>query len=319
MAVYTQISQTELEKLVSDYDIGNIESFSPIESGIENTNYFIFTNKNRFVLTIYEKRVNTSELPFFLNLMNHLSGKGFVCPVAIANKNGATLSQIKGKACAIISFLEGAETKEITIENIAEVGAGIARMHIAGSDFFSHRKNDFSIEGWKNIYKTIQTRADELTPGLAKEIGDNIDFLERNWPKNLPSGIIHADVFPDNVFFKNNKLAGVIDFYFACNDFFMYELAICLNSWCFEKNFEFNQAKAKALFSAYNQVREISEAEYAALPILARGAAIRFLLTRLYDWLNRVDGALVTTKNPLEYLDKMRFHLSIESYNEYIA
>lgn len=308
MAVYTRISQADLENLISNYNIGKVEKFSPIESGIENSNYFLFTESKRFVLTIYEKRVNISELPFFLKLMNHLAMKGFSCPVAIADKNGKTLSQIKGKSCAIISFLEGGEAGNITKENIHEVGAGLARMHIAGSDFPMQRKNDFSIDGWKKIFASVQNRADELTKGLTEEINDNINYISTHWPLSLPSGIIHADFFPDNVFFKNNKLVGVIDFYFACNDYFMYDLAICLNSWCFEKNGEFNTEKAKALFSGYNSVRKISEEEFTALPILARGASIRFLLTRLYDWLNRIDGALVNTKDPMEYLNKLRFY-----------
>lgn len=307
MAVYTQISQQELTNLLSGYNIGTLVDFTAITAGIQNSNYFIDTSSSRFVLTIYE-RVNHSDLPFFLNLMGHLANHNIPCPALILDKNNNGLNKIKGKPCAITSFLKGGELTTIENHHISQLGSAIAKMHLAGMSFKFQRANGLGLSGWQNLFATLQNRADEFSPGLSAEITANLDFLKQNWPENLPKGIIHADIFPDNIFFLNDNLAGIIDFYFACNDALIYDLAICLNSWCFEPNLEFNQEKANLLLASYHQIRPITNAELDALPILARGAATRFLLTRLNDWLNRPSGAIITQKDPAEYLKKLRFH-----------
>ncbi len=317
MAVYTKVSKADLSPIIEEYNIGQIKELKEIEQGIENSNFFLTTDKNRYVLTIYEKRVREEDLPFYLNLMQHLSQKKFPCPTPIKTKSGAVLSKIHNRPAAIVSFLSGKEAKSIKNEHIEQLGQYIAQMHLATSDFDMHRMNNMSLVSWLDLFGQIGKSADKIKNGLSNEIENELRDLEKNWPKNLPTGIVHADLFPDNVFFQGTKLAGIIDYYFACNDFLMYDLAICLNAWCFENNNDFNVTKARILLRAYNKVREISDDELDALPILARGAAVRFLLTRLYDWFNPVDGALVKPKDPIEYLQKLRFHKGIKSHKEY--
>lgn len=318
MAVYTKISQSELESLLSTYEIGKLEKFTAIAAGIQNSNYFIDTNESRFVLTIYENRINIDDLPFFLNLTEHLARHGVPCPLPIANKSGQKISEIQGKSCAIISFVKGSEAKDITIPKINELGSSLATMHLAGNNFNMRRVNEMGVGHWRDMFGDVKNRADEIALGISTEIENCLKSLELKWPENLPCGIIHGDVFPDNVLFaENGKLAGIIDFYFACNDILIYDLAVCLNAWCFHNNREFNPEKATALVSSYNKIRAISKDELEALPVLATGAAMRFLLSRMYGWQNRVDGAFVTTKDPLEYLRKLRFHMGIKTYEEY--
>lgn len=317
MAVYTKVSESELSKLLADYSIGNAVQLKEIEQGIENSNYFLTTDNGKYIFTIYEKRVNQAELPFYLNLMDYLSSKGIPCPVPIKTKSGSPLTTINGRPCAIVSFLNGKSTKNIRNEHLEQLGKNMAKMHIASSDFKMKRDNNFSLSSWGDLFNSIKSRADEIKTGLASEIEQQLGYLTVNWPSSLYSGIVHADLFPDNVFFDKGELVGIIDFYFACNDYLMYDLAICLNAWCFENNNEFNVTKARTLLSSYDQVRKISEEELDALPILASGAALRFLLTRAHDWLNPADGALVKPKNPLEYLQKLRFHNGIKSHKEY--
>lgn len=317
MAVYTHISDQELADLLKSYNIGNAIKLEAIESGVENTNYFLTTNKAKYVLTIYEKRVKHEDLPFFLGLMRYLSERGVKCPVPIINNSGSAISYIKNKPCAITAFLRGSSAKTISNNHMSSLGEAMANMHLAGNGFGISRQNDFSIACWRDMFSKMHDRMDSFKSGIACEIEEKLKFLSDNWPDNLPKGTIHADLFPDNVFFENNKLAGIIDFYFACNDYFMYDVAICINAWCFEKGDDFNVTKAKILLSSYDKVRKISEDELNALPILASGAALRFLLTRLYDWINRVDGALVTPKDPVEYLKRLRFHWGVKSHLEY--
>lgn len=317
MAVYTKISTSQLDTLLLEYDIGKATSLREIEEGVENTNYFLDTDKGRYILTIYEKRVNEEDLPFYLNLMRHLASKKIPCPLPIQARNGELISKINKRPCAIVSFLDGKSTRGIKNEHIKELGDNVARMHLAAGDFKMKRENNFSLKRWNEMFRPLKDKCDIVKNGLSSEIEENLDFINSNWPKNLPSGVIHADLFPDNVFYKNQKLVGIIDYYFACNDAFMYDLVICMNSWCFEQSNDFNVTKAKILLNSYNKVRPISEKELDALPILAQGAALRFLLTRLHDWINRVDGALVKPKNPLEYLHKIHFHKGIKSHKEY--
>ena len=317
MAVYTELSNDDLERFVAEYHIGEVTSIKGIAEGVENSNYLIQTEIDRFILTIYEKRVKAEDLPFFLGLMDHLAAAGIPCPTPIHGKDGRALRQVLGKPAAIISFLDGVWPKGRTPNHCSQLGEAVARMHVAGSGFNMRRPNDLRVTAWRPLFDSCRDRADEIMPGLGVEIALELEALEAMWPTDLPEGVIHADLFPDNVFFLGGKLSGIIDFYFACNDWFAYEIAICLNAWCFEPDHQFNITKARHLLSAYRRVRPFSNAELAVLPLLARGAAMRFLLTRLYDWLNHVDGALVVPKDPMEYLIKLKFHQSVTGPSAY--
>jgi homoserine kinase type II len=317
MAVYTEIDDEELGAFVAQYDIGTATGLKGIAEGVENTNYLLQTDRGSYILTIYEKRVDPDDLPFFLGLLDHLSNKGVPCPPTIHGRDGKALRHVAGKPAAVQTFMQGIWPKRPQAAHCGEVGAALARMHLAGLDYPASRPNDLSVDGWADLVAATAARADEVSEGLAAEIATEYDYLSANWPRDLPVGVIHADLFPDNVFFMGDTLTGLIDFYFACTDALAYDLAICLNAWCFERGGEFNITKARRLLSAYQTVREVSEAELAALPLLARGSALRFLLTRLYDWLNQVDGAMVKPKDPLEYLHKLRFHQRIEGPGAY--
>ena len=311
MAVYTEVSDSQLAAFMEQYDLGDPLALMPIAEGIENSNYRLATTTGPYILTIYEKRVDRADLPFFLGLMEHLSAGGTPCPLPIQGRNGEALREVNGKAAAIITFLEGGWPRKISPNHCRGLGAAMAQMHLAGTDFTLSRPNSLSMRGWRDVFQSVEGRADEVAPGLAAEIANELDVIEANWPNDLPAGVIHADLFPDNVFFRGEALSGIIDFYFACNDFFAYDLAICLNAWCFEPDLSFNVTKAKLMLSSYRKVRPFSEIEVANLPLLARGAALRFLLTRLHDWLHQVEGALVKPKNPTEYLQKLRFHREV--------
>ena len=318
MAVYTKVSEAELTAFLENYDLGALVSFQGICDGIENSNYFVTTTAGRFILTLFEKRVKPAELPYFLNLMTHLNRKGIACPLTVAGKDGMNLRDLCGKKACLTTFLNGASEHDITSAHCAELGTAMARMHLAGSDYPTDRANDLSVDGWAVLLDKIGASADTVESGLAKEMAADYADIKRNFPTGLPRGVIHADLFPDNVFFENGKLSGVIDFYFACNDALAYELAVCLNAWCFDAgSWRFNPDKARAMMSAYQAVRPLNTAEKAALPVLARGAALRFLLTRTFDWLNRVPDALVIPKDPAEYIAKLRFHRSVAAASAY--
>ena len=317
MAVYTEVSDEELEEFLSQYDLGGLVSFKGIAEGVENSNYLLGTGTGTYILTLYEKRVHRDDLPYFLGLMEHLAGQGIACPTPIRGSDGRALRELCSRPAAIISFLEGVWPRRVQPRHCALLGDTMARMHLAGASFGGERANALSIEGWRRLFRQVEARADEVRPDLAAEIAGELAHLEAHWPRDLPAGIIHADLFPDNVFFLADKLSGLIDFYFACNDFFAYDLAICLNAWCFETDRSFNITKARQMLSAYREVRPFSDTELEALPLLARGSALRFLLTRLYDWLNHPDGAWVKPKDPLEYLQKLRFHQGITGAGAY--
>ena len=317
MAVYTEIDDEELAGFVAQYDIGTATGLKGIAEGVENTNYLLQTDRGSYILTIYEKRVDPDDLPFFLGLLDHLSNKGVPCPPTIHGRDGKALRHVAGKPAVVQTFLRGIWPKRPQAAHCGEVGAALARMHLAGLDYPASRPNDLSVDGWAELVAATAVRADEVAKGLAGAIATEYEYLSDNWPRDLPTGVIHADLFPDNVFFMGDKLTGLIDFYFACTDALAYDLAICLNAWCFERGGEFNITKVRRLISAYREVREVSAAELAALPLLARGSALRFLLTRLYDWLNQVDGAMVKPKDPMEYLQKLRFHQRIEGPGAY--
>jgi homoserine kinase type II len=317
LAVYTDISEDEISVFLSDYDAGHLMSYKGIAEGVENSNFLLHTSKAPYILTLYEKRVDRNDLPFFLGLMQHLADKGLSCPLPVSRRDGALLGELAGRPAALISFLEGMWLRRPEARHCGEVGQALARMHLAGLDFAIKRPNALSLPGWQGLWAKSEARADEVEPGLKAEIITELAYLEQNWPGDLPAGVIHADLFPDNVFFLDDRLSGLIDFYFACNDYLAYDLAICLNAWCFEKDCSFNLTKGMAMISGYQSVRPLSSAEKAALPLLSRGSALRFLLTRLYDWLMTPPGALVVKKDPLEYLRKLRFHQKVTNPAEY--
>lgn len=308
MAVYTEVSDDDLDAFIAQYDIGALESCKGIAEGVENSNFLLTTDHGPYILTLYEKRVNPDDLPFFLGLTEHLSANGFPCPLPVKARDGIALRELCGRPAAIISFLKGMWPRKISLSHCAQLGTALAKMHQAADGFSLTRANALSVSGWRPLFDLARDRADEVLPGLAEEIAAELDYLEAHWPTDLPRGVIHADVFPDNVFFLHDTLSGVIDFYFACNDLLAYDLAICLNAWCFEGDKTFNATKARLMISGYLKQRPMSEAELDALPLLCRGSAMRFLLTRLYDWLNTPPTAMVTRKDPLEYLHKLRFH-----------
>lgn len=317
MAVYTEVPDDELADFVARYDIGAVLSCKGIAEGVENSNFLLHTESGYYILTLYEKRVDPADLPFFVGLMEHLAGAGISCPTPLKTADGEALGTLAGRPAAMVTFLDGLSVRRPTPEHCAELGQALARMHLAGQDFDMSRVNALSVQGWRPLFDLSRTRADEVRAGLCTEIEDELAVLEASWPKGLPSGVIHADLFPDNVFFIKGALSGIIDFYFACTDALAYDVAICLNAWCFEQDLSFNVTKARALLNGYTQVRPFSDAEFEALPLLARGAALRFMLTRLYDWLTVPEGALVTPKDPLEYLKKLRFHRDVTSTRDY--
>jgi homoserine kinase type II len=317
MAVYTDVAADELVDFLKGYDIGELMSYKGIAEGVENSNFLLHTSKGSFILTLYEKRVASEDLPYFLSLMAHLAARGVNCPQPARNRNGEVFGALCGRPAAIINFLEGVWPRRPNAGHCAGVGEALAKMHLAGRDFPLVRKNPLSVTGWRPLFDQAAPRADQLQQGLRAFLGAELDHLEMRWPKGLPEGVIHADLFPDNVFFLGDKLSGLIDFPFACNDILAYDVAICLNAWCFEPDHSFNVTKARAFLGAYGRERTLSRAEEDALPLLARGAALRFLLTRLVDFLNVPPGALVKPKDPLEYVRKLRFQQGVQGLRDY--
>jgi homoserine kinase type II len=311
MAVYTEIGDDELRAFIALYDIGEVLSCKGIAEGVENSNFLLTAERGNFILTLYEKRVAPQDLPFFIALMDHLAHQGVACPTPVRARDGEALRELCGRPAAIVTFLNGMWPRRIDPSHCAGLGGALARLHLAGASFPMVRPNDLGVAGWQRLFHSCAARAGELQPGLMEELADELAFLAAAWPRELPTGVIHADLFPDNVFFRDHKLSGLIDFYFACTDFLAYDLAICLNAWCFEPDLSFNVTKARLLVREYRAVRPLAASELAALPLLARGSALRFLLTRLYDWLNQTAGALVRPKDPAEYLKKLRFHRGI--------
>lgn len=317
MAVYTEVSDVELSRFIASYGLGELQSYKGIAEGVENTNYLVQTAKGPFILTLYEKRVARDDLPFFLGLMEHLAGNGVSCPTPLHDNHGNALSELCGRAAAIVTFLQGVSVSRPSIDQCEAVGRALAQLHLAGNDFALRRSNALGPAGWQPLFDDFASRADEVAEGLGRTIAEELSALQAAWPQGLPQGVIHADLFPDNAFFLGGKLSGVIDFYFACNDAFAYDVAICLNAWCFEQDFSFNAAKGRALLAAYDAVRPFSAAERAAMPTLARGAAMRFLLTRAHDWLHHDRDALVSPHNPIDYVHRLRFHQTVRSIADY--
>ena len=317
MAVYTDVSAEELGNFLAGYDLGELLSFKGIAEGVENSNFLVHTGTGYYILTLYEKRVAPGDVPFFLALMEHLAARGITCPQPVKDRSGKALGTLCGRPAAVVTFLDGMWMRRPDASHCAAVGEALARMHLAGADFADTRRNALSVAGWRPLFEQAAPRADGVQHGMRATIETELDHLEKSWPRNLPQGVIHADLFPDNVFFLGDRLSGLIDFYFACTDTLAFDIAICLNAWCFEADHSYNVTKGRNLLTSYIKTRPLSDAERDALPLLARGAAMRFLLTRLVDWLNVPGGALVQPKNPLEYFRKLRFHQKATSVHDY--
>ena len=320
MAVYTKLSEKQLVDFFSKYNLGKLLNYKGIEEGIENTNYFIQTEKGKFILTLYEKRVEQKDLPFFIGLMRNLYDEKFPSPEPLINKNGNYISEVNGKKAAVVSFLEGKAKNVLNPNHCYQVGVHTAKLHLITKKLKGKRENKLSINSWRNIYNKVKKDCSKIHPNLIDVVEKNLDLIERKWPTNIPKGIIHADLFPDNIFFKGKKLSGIIDYYFSCNDFYAFEIAICLNALCFDgnnANLSFNVTKAKKFIDGYSTIRKLTEQEKKSLKVLCQGAAIRFLLTRVFDYLNLTEGAIVTVKDPIEYLKRLEFHDSVKNYQDY--
>jgi homoserine kinase type II len=317
MAVYTEVTDDDLSAFLARYDVGSLVAYKGIAEGVENTNYLVQTTKARFILTLYEKRVAPEDLPFFLGLMEHVAEQGVSCPRPVHARDGTVLSELAGRTAAMVTFLDGFSVKKPRADHCNKLGRALAQFHLAATTFSLQRDNALGEIGWRPLFEKFRPRSDEIVPGLQALIHDELSLLDASWPRSLPRGVIHADLFPDNVFFLGDQLSGLIDFYFACNDMLAYDVAICLNAWCFENDHSYNVTKGRALLQAYAKIRPLTDAELAALPLLARGAALRFLATRVVDWLNVPPGALVRPKSPQEYFRKLRFHQKATSVHDY--
>ena len=318
MAVYTDVADDELRDFLAGYDIGEVVSCKGIAEGVENSNFLLHTGRGYFILTLYEKRVAPEDLPFFLGLMEHLAARGLNCPQPVKNREGRVLGRLAGRPAAIVTFLDGMWIRRPSAGHCGAVGEALAQLHLAGAQFPLRRANALSVAGWRPLYEAARSKsADRVKPELTETLAAELAALEQAWPGDLPEGVIHADLFPDNVFFLHDRLSGLIDFYFACTDTLAYDLAICLNAWCFETDHSYNVTKGRALLQGYAAKRPLSADEQRRLPLLCRGAALRFLLTRLVDWLDVPPGALVRPKDPMEYFRKLRFHQTIGSARDY--
>jgi homoserine kinase type II len=322
MAVYTEVSDDTLRAFLAEYPLGGLVAYRGIAEGVENSNYSLRTESGDFILTLYEKRVDPADLPYFLGLMEHLAERGLPCPRPVRGRDGEALRTLAGRSAAITTFLPGVWPRRVMPAHCGPLGAALARMHSAGADFALRRENALGPKGWPPLLARAlvgegAANAELLAPGLADELHTALARILAAWPEDLPRGHIHADLFPDNVFFLDGNVSGLIDFYFAATDLLAYDVAVCLNAWCFETDFAFNVTKARALLAAYTALRPLSDAELAALPVLAQGAALRFALTRLHDWTFTPAGALVTRKNPLDYVRRLRFHLDVPNVSAY--
>ena len=320
MAVYTKLNKENIEEILTNYSIGQLREFKGIEDGIENTNYFLLVNSKKYILTIYEKRIKAEDLPFFSELMTGLDKENFKCPVPIKNNNNKTISNYKNKNLMIVSFLEGKAKNILSPNNCESLGREVARMHLITKNFKIQRQNSLSVGSWRTIFEQVKDKCIDIHKDLPKLIEANLADVEKNWPKNLPGGIIHADLFSDNIFFKDDKFNGIIDFYFSCNDFYALEIAICFNALCFDgskNNLSFNVTKAKNFMNGYSQLRKLNDIEKESIKVLSQGSALRFLLTRVFDTINTVEGAIVKVKDPMEYLVRLEFHKNAKNFEDY--
>tara|TARA_B100000029_G_scaffold515331_1_gene621800 strand:- start:4998 stop:5972 length:975 start_codon:yes stop_codon:yes gene_type:complete len=317
VAVYTKINDQELQAFLSQYQLGECLEVSEIPEGVENSNYRLRTERGRFILTIFERRVAHSDLPFFMDLMGFLSGEGICCPVPIVAKDGQALVQLHGKPAAVLSHLPGTSISEPTLRHCGLVGSMLANVHNASLNFSGGRSNSLTLKDWPNLLKQIGAEGDLVSPGITADLEDEIQYLSGHWPEDLPQGVIHGDLFPDNVLFFDGKISGVIDFYFSCRDFLVYDLSVCLNAWGFDVNGGFDRQRSESLIRGYCSRRVLTSTEFEFLPILCRGSALRFLLTRLYDQINAPVTMIGMTKDPLEYYRKLLFHRNVASASDY--
>ena len=320
MAVYTKLIKKDISSLINNYQINKIEKFQGIKKGIENTNYLLKTKQNKFILTIFEKRVKKKDLPFFMNLMEKLNHKKIICPKPLRTKKGTHITNIKTKSACIVSFLEGKDKKILNNKNCFDVGKNIAKFHKVTTKLKLYRQNSMSIHRLNDLLKTIKFKSNQITPNLKNTLNLCLKDIKNKWPKNLPQGIIHGDLFIDNIFFNKNKFSGFIDFYFSSNDYLIYEIAICINALCFDKKknkFVMNSSKIKNLINGYESIRTLSKKEKDALNVMCRGAALRYLLTRIYDYFNTPKTALIKIKDPMEYLQKLIIHNNLGHYKDY--
>jgi homoserine kinase type II len=308
MAVYTDVSDQDLEAFLGGFALGRPVAFKGIAEGVENSNYLLETELGRYILTLFERRVRPDDLPYFLDLMTFLADRGYPCARPIADRKGAVLNTLAGRPAVVVAFLPGLSARRPSVAQCRQAGVGLGWLHRAGADFARRRVNPLGLEAWRNVASSLSDRAEALKPGLAKLVAADLEALQRTWPRDLPQGVVHADWFPDNVFFNGGAFAGAIDFYFAADDLLAYDIGVALNAWCFEADGSFNVTASAALISGYESRRTLSAAERDALPVLARGAAMRFFLTRLADWGDERAGALVRPKDPLEYERKLAIH-----------
>lgn len=317
MAVYTTVDDLALTTFLSAYDLGDVRSFAGIAEGVENSNYLLHTTKAHYILTLYEKRVDATDLPFFMEVMTHLASKGINCPLPVAARDGNILKELMGRPCAIFSFLDGTSSRYPNRAQCKALGQSLAKLHLNAMGIKRSRQNALGPVSWQPLLDIVGQSANEIVPKMQNMAQDRLNSILGAWPQNLPRGIIHADLFPNNVLFIGDNLTGVIDFYFACEDIFAYDVAICLNSWCFDADGSFNLTKSRSLISGYQNLRPLTEAEITAIPVLAAGSAMRFFLTRLHDWLHTPKNALVSPKNPMEYWSILRFHQSVSGVGAY--
>ena len=320
MAIYIKISKNDISAIEKKFNIGKIISYNGIKKGIENTNYLLKTKNQKYIITIFGKRVEKKDIPFFINLMSKLNKFKINCPVPQRNKIGNSLFYIKNKPAVIVSFVNGKDKTKLSTKNCYDIGKNIAKLHNVSKKIKLYRKNSMSLTSWQNILNKIGNGCKIINPNLKEIMQKNLKDIKNKWPKNLSNGVIHGDLFIDNIFFKKNKLHGYIDFYFASNDYFMYEIAICINALCFDKknnNFIFNKAKSKNLIKGYSSLRRLSEKDKTSLNILCRGAALRYLLTRTYDYLNTPKSAVIKIKNPREYIQKLKVHNQFNNFKNY--
>ena len=317
MAVYTNVDDAALGTFLEAYDLGTVLSFAGIAEGVENSNYLLRTDRAHYILTLYEKRVERSDLPYFIEVMEVLATSGLNCPLPVPARDGSVLQELAGRPCAVFTFLDGTWSRFPNREKCAELGRTLAHMHLNCAPVTRRRPNALGPDAWLPLLESIGDKAEVVGAGMKDAIRDRLDSILDAWPSDLPRGVIHADLFPNNVLFIGDSLTGVIDFYFACDDILAYDLGICMNSWCFEPDGSFNLTKSRAMLKAYQSVRPLSEVETEAIPILAAGSAMRFFLTRLYDWINTPADALVSPKDPMEYWSILRFHQSVSGTTAY--
>lgn len=317
MAVFTHITKDDLKDFLKNYSFNNLDFIKGINEGIQNTNYKVGIDSNDYILTIYENITDANDINFFLELMIHLSSNNIKCPTPVKNLKNKSIGKIKSKSSALLTFLEGKSISSIEKSHTYEIGKALAEMHINVTNFKLEKKNDLSYKGWSDLIEANQKKLNFLEENLYDKLKKELNRIKGLWPKDLPSGIIHADLFPDNVLFLNNKVSGLIDFYFSCNDFFAYDLSICINAWCFNKENKFSKEIFKSLLKGYQELKPLTDSELENLPVLCSGSALRFLLTRVDNWNSSNEVDIVNYQDPKEFLNRLKFHEKINNIEDY--